>query len=84
MAHTYCNVPKVWANNEDPDQQSDQGLHCLPFCLHPFDTLFITKNLIAEIFRIITAIFSIEPYCSIFRIITAFFGGAGRGRGDGF
>ena len=36
------NVPKfsdrqVWANSADPDQtatgQSDQGLHCLPFCL---------------------------------------------------
>ena len=34
---------KVWANSADPDQtapreQSDQGLHCLPFCLHLRDT----------------------------------------------
>ena len=29
---------QVWSNSADPDQtapqQSDQGLHCLPFCLH--------------------------------------------------
>ena len=41
----YRNYPKfsdryAWANNTDPDQeQSDQGLHCLPFCLHRLDSL---------------------------------------------
>ena len=35
-----CNDPKfsdrqVWANSVDSDQeQTDQGLHCLIFCLH--------------------------------------------------
>ena len=39
----YCNDPKfsdrqVWANSVDPDQteeQSDQGLHCLPLFAIP-------------------------------------------------
>ena len=46
----YRNFPKfsdrqVWANSADPDQtapreeQSDQGLHCLPFPLHLLDAL---------------------------------------------
>ena len=40
---TYRNDPKifdqqVWANTVDPDQTApDQGLHCLPFCLHLSD-----------------------------------------------
>ena len=31
----------AWANSADPDQteQSDQGLHCLPFRLHRLDSL---------------------------------------------
>ena len=41
----YRNEPKfsdryAWANNADPDQteeQSDHGLHCLPFRLHRLD-----------------------------------------------
>ena len=35
---------QIWANSVDPDhtaprlkEQSDQGLHCLPFCLHLLD-----------------------------------------------
>ena len=50
---TYRNDPKfsdryAWANSADPDQtaprglleeQSDQGLHCLPFHLHRLDSL---------------------------------------------
>ena len=42
---TYRNDPKfsdrsAWANSADPDQeQSDQGLHCLPFRLHRMDSL---------------------------------------------
>ena len=35
---------QVWAKSVDPDQriledQSDQGLHCLPFCLHLLHSL---------------------------------------------
>ena len=37
---------QAWANSVDPDQtapsleeQSDQGLHCLPFGLHRLDSL---------------------------------------------
>ena len=43
--HYFHNDPKfldrqVWANSVDSDQeQSDQGLHCLPFCLHLLDAL---------------------------------------------
>ena len=66
---TYCDVPKfsdrqVWANSLDPDQtaprgngieeQSDQGLHCLPFCLHLLEALFYTKATLFD-FRVITA-----------------------------
>ena len=46
---SYRNDPKfsdrkVWANSTDPDQtapeeQSDQGLHCLLFHLHHFDKI---------------------------------------------
>ena len=45
----YRNDPKfsdtqIWANSADPDQtapeeQSDQGLHCLPFPLHLLDAV---------------------------------------------
>ena len=34
---------QILANSVDPDQtqeQSGQGLHCLPFCLHLLDALF--------------------------------------------
>ena len=41
----YHNDPRIkfsdrhaWANSADPDQQSDQCLHCLPFCLHCLDS----------------------------------------------
>ena len=30
---------RSWANRVDPDQQSDQGLHCLPFRQHRLDAL---------------------------------------------
>ena len=29
----------VWANSADPEEQSDQGLHCLLFHLHLFDKI---------------------------------------------
>ena len=61
----YHNDPKfldrqVWANSVDPDQteQSDQGLHCLPLCLHLLDTLF----------------YMVKPSCSNLRVITSIFG----------
>ena len=35
---------QVWANSVDPDQeQSNQGLHCLPLRLHGLDTLLYSK-----------------------------------------
>ena len=44
------NVPKfldrqVWANSADPDleEQSDQGLYCLPFRLHHLDSLLYDR-----------------------------------------
>ena len=46
----YRNDPKysdrqVWANSVDADQkeQSDRGLHCMPFCLHLLDTFLYGK-----------------------------------------
>ena len=46
----YRNDPKfsdryAWANSADPDQkeQSDQGLHCLPFRLHRLNSLLYGK-----------------------------------------
>ena len=47
---TYRNDPNfsdryVWANSADPDQeQSDQGLHCLQYHLHPLDALLYGKD----------------------------------------
>ena len=46
LAEVYCNVPKfsdrqIWANSADPDQ----GLYCLPFCLHLLDPLLYGKIL---------------------------------------
>ena len=43
MISSYRNDPKfsdryAWANSADPDQ-SDQGLHCLPFRLHRLDSV---------------------------------------------
>ena len=45
----YCNDPKfsdtlAWANSVDPDEQSDQGLHCLPFCLYYSDTFLYGES----------------------------------------
>ena len=55
-AHLNCSshVPKyldqqVWANSVDPDiqEQSDQGLLCLPFHLHLLDALVYGKSYVA-------------------------------------
>ena len=49
LKSAYSNDPKfsdrqVWANSIDPDQTApDQGLHCLPFCLHLLDASLYTK-----------------------------------------
>ena len=59
LSYMYCNGPKfsdrqVWANSADPDktargaiglleEQSDQGLHSLQFCLHLLDALLYGK-----------------------------------------
>ena len=50
------NDPKVsdrraWANSVDPDEteeQSDQGLHCLPFRLHFLDPLLSNKMMLFQ------------------------------------
>ena len=65
---------RVWAYSVDPDQtasvdsdqtapkeQSDRGLHCLPFCLHLLDALLIGK----ANFRLITANFSVSECLGI-------------------
>ena len=49
----YRNVPKlldrhVWANSVDPEEQSDQGLYCLPFCLHGLDALLYGKSILVK------------------------------------
>ena len=52
----YHNVPKlsdrqVWANSVDADQteeQSDQGLHCLPLHLHLLDPVLYGKATLFE------------------------------------
>ena len=50
----YCNDPmfsdrQVWANSVDPDQeQSDQGLHCLPSHLHLLDALLHGKSILVK------------------------------------
>ena len=61
----YYNDPRfsttrVWANSVDPDQ-SDWGLHGLPFCLHLLDALLYGK----ANFRVITANFSVSECLGI-------------------
>ena len=48
---------KVEVNCVDPDEQSDQALHCLPFHLHFWMHYSLVKPHCSN-FRIITAIFS--------------------------
>ena len=70
----YCNGPKlsdtqVWTNSADPDQtapQSDQGLHCLPFCLHLLDTLLNGKSILVK-FSKITEIFWVSRFLGVLR-----------------
>ena len=47
----FHNVPKfsykqAWANSADPEQLSDQGLHCLQFPLRLLDSLLRKSHLI--------------------------------------
>ena len=51
------------------EKQSDQGLHCLQFCLHLLDVLLMVKPLCSN-FRVITANSS---GVRIFRIFTVIF-----------
>ena len=52
------NDPDRSVQTEDADQeQFDQGLHCLPFCLHPLDVLLCGKTKLFK-FSIIAAKFS--------------------------
>ena len=58
----YRNDPKfsdrqVWANSADPEEQSDQGLHCLPCHLRLLDALLYGKPSYLNS-RVITANFS--------------------------
>ena len=47
--HVYRNGLK-FSDSVDPDQeQSDQGLHCLPFSLHLSDALFYGKSHLVQI-----------------------------------
>ena len=43
------------------EEQSDQGLHCLPFCVHSLDALFCGKTTLFK-FRIITSIFRVSKF----------------------
>ena len=48
MLQYYRNDPKfsnkqVWANSADLEEQSDQGLHRLPFHLHRLDSLLYDR-----------------------------------------
>ena len=47
----YRNDPKfldrlVWANSADPEEQSDQSLHCLQFQLHLLGALLFGKAIL--------------------------------------
>ena len=68
----YRNYPKfldrqIWANSVDPDQtaeqQSDQGLHCLPFHLHLFDALLCGKDTLFNFY---------DNYCYFFFFFRVF------------
>ena len=48
----------VWANNADPEEQSHQGLHCLPFLLRLFDRILSGLSTFCLNFKLITARFS--------------------------
>ena len=60
--YSYRNDPKfsdryAWANSADPDQeQSDQGLHCLPFRQHRLNSLLYGRATSLN-FRVITTNF---------------------------
>ena len=44
---------KVWTNSVDPDhtalEESDQDLHCLPFCPHLLDVLLYNKTMLFKL-----------------------------------
>ena len=62
----YRNNPKfldryAWANRADPEQ-SDQGLHCLPFRLHSAWTHYSVVEPHISNFRVIQQIFWVSEY----------------------
>ena len=42
---------RVKANSVGPEEQSDQSLHCLSFCLHLLDTLLYGKTTLFKLIR---------------------------------
>ena len=73
----YCNDPKfsdkqVWANSVDLDQtdeQSDQGLHCLP-CR---SSLIWVYTVCYSVCIVWTNYSVVKGYCCNFRIVTSIF-----------
>ena len=64
---------QVWTNNVDQmrlllEEQFDQGLHCLPFCLHLLGAYSVIKPKCST-FRIITAKFSGVRIFSFFTVV---------------
>ena len=67
----FCNGTKfsdkqVWANSVDPDQileeQSDQGLHCLPFPVHLLDLLLYGRATSFKLWRIKANFLGLRKY----------------------
>ena len=62
----YCNDPKfldrqVLTHRSDREEQSDQGLRCLPFCLRLLDPLLCSKMILFK-FKDIYSSFYGCPY----------------------
>ena len=49
------------------EEQSDQGLHCLPFCLHRLDSLLYGKSHIVQILEWLQQIFGVYEYLGSLR-----------------
>ena len=83
FCHSDCKYLGLKANSIDPDQtafkeQSDQGLHCMPFFQHSFDTkirLFSFKDHLCNCGRCqqyIWGNFDIVQFCFIVFLFTAY------------
>ena len=69
----YRNDPKfsdryAWANSADPEEQSDQGLHCLPFHLYHLDSLFYGRAKV-QILEWLQQIFRVSKYLGNLRYL---------------